>query len=105
MLNEEKNLVYRRDYFRYIMNDSVSLLTKKGNEIEMILKDLSARGAGVVGDSPLEVNEKVTAVISAPFFFDSPVHRQATIVWCQRIANNLWQGGLDFGIDNKIELA
>ena len=84
------------------MNDSVALLTSQGIERGAILKDLSARGAGIISDFPFKLSEKVTAVISAPFFFDSPVHRQATIVWCQRIDKNLWQGGLDFGIDNKI---
>lgn len=104
MFNEGKALIYRRDYKRYILNDSIYLLTKEDRERHAILKDLSARGAGIIGDSPLEINEKVTAVISAPFFFDEPVRRRATIAWCKRIDKNLWQSGLDFGIDNKIEL-
>lgn len=86
------------------MNDSLSLFIKEGSERRTILKDLSARGAGIIGDSHLEINGKITTIINAPFFFDRPICRQATIVWCQKLDNNLWRGGLDFGIDNKIEI-
>jgi len=95
-------LPYRRDYRRYILCDSIALLTKGGAEKIALLKDLSARGAGVVADEPLQANEKLAVVISAPFFFDQAVSKRAAVVWCKKIDNRLWQAGLDFGLDNKI---
>lgn len=96
---------YRRDYKRFIVNDSVSLVTDNGVERPLILEDLSARGAAVVGDYPFRINEKVNVVIHAPFFFDKPALKEAKTVWCKKISENLWQAGLDFGIDNRINFA
>jgi len=95
-------LPYRRVYQRFILNDSASLVTQEGTEKRLILNDLSATGAGVFGDCSLNINEKVTVIISAPFFFSKPICKQAKVVWCKKIDRNLWQGGLDFGLDNKI---
>ncbi len=96
---------YRRDYKRFIVNDSVSLVTDNGVERPLILEDLSARGAAVVGDYPFRINGKVTVVIYAPFFLDSPALKQAKTVWCKKINENMWQAGLDFGMDNLINIA
>lgn len=63
---------YRRDYKRFIANDSAYLITDNGVERLLILEDLSARGAAVVGNYPFRINEKVNVVIHAPFFFDKP---------------------------------
>ncbi len=92
----------RRDYERFIVNDSVSLVTDNGVERPLILEDLSARGAAVVGDYPFRINGKVTVVIYAPFFLDRPALKEAKTVWCKKINERLWQAGLDFGMDNLI---
>lgn len=94
----------RRDYERFIVNDSASLITANSIERPLILEDLSARGAGVIGDYPFRINEKVTVVIYAPFFLDSPALKQAKAVWCKKINENMWQAGLDFGMDNLLNL-
>ncbi len=95
---------YRRNYERFVVNDSASLVTDNSIERPLILEDLSARGASVIGDYPFQINEKVTVVIYIPFFLDSPAFKQAKTVWCKKIDRNLWQAGLDFGIDNLINL-
>ena len=97
-------MYYRRDYQRYILNDSASLTTNEGIEKDFLLKDLSARGVGIVGNSPLNINEDVKVIINAPLFFDRPVSKAAKVVWCQKIDENLWQVGLDFGEEEKIKI-
>jgi hypothetical protein len=95
---------YRRDYQRFVLNDSVSLITDEGREKRFLLKDLSARGAGIIGNFSLNLNESVKAIINAPLFFDRPISKAAKVVWCQKIDGDLWQGGLDFGLEEKIAI-
>ena len=95
-------MFYRREYPRFILNDSASLTTKEGREITLIVKDLCVRGAGVISDSALEVGQKEKVVINAPCFFPQPLAKEVKVAWCHRIGKNLWQAGLDFGLVNKI---
>lgn len=97
-------LRYRRNYERFLVNDSASLVTDNSSARPLIVGDLSARGAGVIGDYPFRVNEKVNVVIYTPFFLDRPAFKQAKAVWCKKIHRNLWQAGLDFGTDSLINL-
>jgi hypothetical protein len=43
----------------------------------------------------------VKAIINAPLFFARPISKAAKVVWCQKIDEGLWQGGLDFGLEEK----
>ncbi|MCX5701236.1 MAG: hypothetical protein NTZ63_06825 [Candidatus Omnitrophica bacterium] len=61
-------MLYRRAHERLIVNDSVSLFTKDGSEKSLLLKDLSAGGAGVFGSYHLNINEIVRVAINVPFF-------------------------------------
>lgn len=97
--------MYRRAHERFFLDSSASLITQKDTTKHLSLKDLSARGAGVVGDWPLSINERVAIIINASFFFDKPVSKQAKVVWCKKMDCELWQAGLDFGLDNLIDLA
>jgi len=90
---------YRRKYERFILNDSASLVTKEGKEERLLLKDLSVVGAGVTGNSSLDINETVAVVIQAPFFSNKPIYKQARVAWCEKVDTNLWESGLDFGLD------
>jgi len=80
------------------------LVTRDGREKRVILRDLSSRGVGIAGNYSLDVGEEVAVTIQARFFFDQPIYRQAKVIWCQKIDDNFWQAGLDFGLDNKIDL-
>jgi len=93
---------YRRDYQRFLLNDSASLITSEGIEKRFLLRDLSVRGIGIFGNSSLYLDEKVKVVINAPLFFERPVARHAKVAWCQKIGADLWQGGLDFGLDGRM---
>lgn len=104
MENNYSPLSYRRSYERFLMSIWAEISVIKENlEKRVIIKDLSARGAGVVCSYPLSLNEKVVIMIKA-LFSDEPVNREAKVIWCKKIKENLWQAGLDFGLDNKIEL-
>lgn len=91
-------MIYRRAYNRFILNDSAYIITQDGSERPLLLKDLSARGAGVFGNYPLGVDEIVKVIISAPLFFDTPISTSARIVWCNKVDINAWEAGLDFGL-------
>lgn len=95
-------MVYRREYPRFILNDSASLVTPEGQEIALIVKDLCVRGAGVISSSELQVGHKENIVINAPCFFEQPLAKEVKVAWCRKIDQNLWQAGLDFGLADKI---
>lgn len=101
---ELHTIPYRRSYERYILEAQATLVIHKNKEKPSMLRDLSARGASVITDYPLMINEKMTIAINVPFLFDRFVYKEAKIVWCKKIDENLWQCGLDFGEDNKITL-
>ncbi|MGD0335569.1 MAG: PilZ domain-containing protein [Candidatus Omnitrophota bacterium] len=93
---------YRRSYNRFKVNRSCFLSAPEGTEQSSILKDLSARGAGILSHMALAINQKINLVISAPFISRENLSKQATVVWSKEINNGLWQHGLDFGEDSKI---
>lgn len=94
----------KRDYQRFSLDGSATLIVNKNLKRPLILKDLSARGVGVIGSFPLNLNEKVEVIMNTSFFFDKPLYKKAKVSWCNKIDENLWQAGLDFGLDNKINL-
>jgi hypothetical protein len=96
--------LFRRDYERYQIKGSASLVTEEKVK-PLKLKDLSARGFGFISEYPLEINKDVKIILNIPRFFNNSVLRQAKVIWCQRINKNLWRGGLDFGMDNKLVLS
>lgn len=60
---------YRRDYQRFLLNDSTSLITNEVREKRFLLKDLSTRReAGIIDNPPLNIKESVKVIINAPFF-------------------------------------
>jgi len=91
-------LPYRRTYERFIFNDSASLFAKDGAEKRLLLKDLSTGGVGVFGNHSLNINEKVTVTINAPFFFKRPFSKRARVAWSKRVDTNAWEAGLDFSL-------
>ena len=93
----------RRTCQRFILNDSLSFYPSNGREKQLLLKDLSAEGAGVFGNFPLSVNEAGRVIIIAPIFFDKPVSIEAKVAWCKQIDINAWEAGLYFDTD-KIQL-
>jgi hypothetical protein len=94
----------RRHYHRFSLELATEIITSENKVKPIILKDLSARGAGSFSNYPLELNEKLTLVLKPSIFFPSPIRKFAKVIWCKKIEANFWQGGLDFGEDKKINL-
>jgi hypothetical protein len=92
------NLI-RRAYLRFPIESSAELDTFKTKGIVTILTDLSAGGAGLVANVPLETAEKVEVLIKSGFLFESALRKKARVAWCRDLGTGLWQAGLDFGID------
>ena len=49
-----------------------------------------------------EKDEQLEVSLEPCCLFSSPIRRQAKVVWCTKIQDNLWQAGLDFGIGNRV---
>lgn len=92
----------RRSYERYKLDDSAILILNKKLEKSSILRDLSARGVGFVCDFPLRNNDKIEIIIKSSLF-ESSMRKEANVIWCSKIEDNLYRVGLDFGLDNKID--
>lgn len=92
----------RRAYERYKLDDSAILILNKKLEKSSILRDLSVRGVGFVCDFPIKNNEKIEIIIKSSLFRSS-MRKEANVVWCNKIGDNLYRAGLDFGLDNKID--
>jgi len=95
----------RRAYSRYRLDGSATLVARNGTEEPSILRDISCRGVGVVTSQPLRLNDNLSIMINASSLFNQPITRQARVAWCQQLATNLWQGGLDFGEASKISFS
>lgn len=93
---------YRRDYHRYIIESPVSLVMPGGAEKTSFLRDLSSRGAGILGDSFFALGESLTIGIDLPVFFEGKITKKAKVAWCKQVNTDTWQAGLDFGVDNLI---
>lgn len=98
---QDYTLYCRRSFFRYIVEASASLVIDKLRK-PAIVKDLCARGVCVFCNLPLEVSREIEIEIVS--FFDKPVYRKAKVIWSKEIDHDLWQAGLDFGLENLIEL-
>jgi hypothetical protein len=66
------------------------------------MNDLSSRGAGLFGDFGLLVNQELTIFMNS-VLLPGPLTRRGKVVWSLKLDKDLWQSGLDFGLDNKID--
>jgi hypothetical protein len=66
------------------------------------MKDLSSRGAGLFGNFGLSVSQELTIFINS-VLLTGPLTRKGKVVWSLKLDKDLWQAGLDFGLDNKID--
>ena len=91
---------YRRAYVRFPAEVSAQINTGKAKGIVTILTDLSAGGAGFISHVPFETSEKVDILIKPCYLFKEDVIKTARVAWCRKSGYDLWQTGLDFGMDN-----
>lgn len=93
---------YRRAYSRYPLESGAVISTDKARGILTILTDVSAGGAGLVANVPFDAMEKVEILIKACILFKEPFKKNARVAWSKKLASDLWQVGLDFGVGNLI---
>ncbi len=96
---------HRRSQERFKVDASAIIMAGQEVKQSAILKDLSARGAGILSNYLLKASQEVSVIIQAPFFFTGPLQREAKVAWSNKIKENLWEYGFDFGLDNQIELS
>lgn len=96
--------MYRRSYKRFSANTPVALKKNGASEENCMLRDISARGIGIFGSLPHEIDEKVMVNFQLPFLFDEQVSKQARISWTTKVNEKFWISGLDFGLDNMLNL-
>jgi c-di-GMP-binding flagellar brake protein YcgR len=95
----------RRAYARILFENSAVISTEKAREISTILTDVSAGGAGLVSNVPFDIKEKVEIRISPCFIFKDILRKKAKVAWCKKLSPDLWNVGLDFGVDNLLNFS
>ncbi|MCM8796559.1 MAG: PilZ domain-containing protein [Candidatus Omnitrophica bacterium] len=95
---------YRRSYSRFKLNRPCLLVSSLGTRYPSILRDLGARGAAVLSETTLELNQNITIIMDAPLISKEDLRKEATVIWSRKIDDILWQYGLDFGESNKIQI-
>jgi hypothetical protein len=95
----------RRVYTRFLLESSAEISTDKTQGITTILTDVSSGGAGLVANVPFEVKEKVEVRINPCILFKDVLRKKARVAWCKKLSPDLWQAGLDFGVDNLLDFS
>jgi hypothetical protein len=95
---------YRRIHQRYRVDSAANVLVAGALDKPLVVKDVSARGAQVLGDHPFCVNERIELIMLLPHF-DDPVRRSAKVVWSKKIEDHFFQAGIDFGLTHLLSLA
>ena len=96
------SLPFRRTYKRFIVEVQATLIINNSLRITAIAKDLCSRGVGIICKYPLKVNEQVEIIIFLAL--QNTVCNKAKVVWSEKVDENLWRAGLDFGLDNLTNL-
>ncbi|MCX7927968.1 MAG: PilZ domain-containing protein [Candidatus Omnitrophica bacterium] len=102
---QQQGQQYQRNYERFPLGSQAIIDTEKIHGILSIVADLSSRGAGIISTVPFDPGENITITINRCFLFSEPIRRKAKVVWSKHIEQNLWQTGVDFGVDNLIDFA
>jgi hypothetical protein len=93
---------YRRAYVRIPFECSADVSSDKTRGIAAILTDLSPRGAGFVSNIPFDVKDNVEIGINSGILSKDVLRKKAKIAWCKKLSPDLWNCGLDFGVDNLL---
>ena len=96
---------FRRAYVRFSVESSAEISTLESRGISTIVTDLSAGGAGLVANIPFDAMEKVEILIKSSILFKEALKKKARVAWCKKVGFDLWQMGLDFGVDNLINFS
>jgi len=96
--------MYRRSGERFEATSSAVVTTDCNRQERFMLKDVSCRGVGIVGYHPLQIADRVLINFQIPSVFNQPIRKNAKVAWSKQINADLWEAGLDFGLDNTLSL-
>jgi len=69
----------RRMYNRYEANSSAWVRRVLEKPITVLMENISARGAAILGYQPFNVNETLTILFNLAFMSDRKIHKQARV--------------------------
>ena len=93
-----------RYYERFFVEGQGEVTLANNSRQPLIVENISARGAGVVSNIPLLISDTVNVFINSTAK-NPPFNRPAKVIWTKRLDDNLWESGIDFGEDHKINLS
>jgi hypothetical protein len=101
-MDKQPDFPSRRLYDRFEANTTA--VVRRGFETAetVLMENISARGAAVLGYRPFAKNDKLNILFRLPFSLKRPIHKQAHVVWCSEIKEGVWEAGIDFGMDNTL---
>lgn len=94
--------VCRRAHPRFIIEGTGEVRAKNDRLQPTIVKDVSVRGARIIANFPLDVNQEIAIDIQSGILPEPVVQKKARVRWVNKIDENLWSIGLDFDLDNII---
>ena len=96
----------QREGIRLKVDIYINMILNNYMLVGIKLQNVSVRGLCGITAYQLRTDEQVELVLHYPFF-ENPVKRKARVAWCrnQGEGKDIWETGLDFGRDSKIDLS
>ena len=95
----------RRNYPRFETNVSAKItLDTDPREKTVMLENASELGVRIIGYEPLKASDYVKIHFQIPYFCSHIVQKKAKVIWSKPIAGKIWEAGLDFGMDNLVNI-
>lgn len=94
---------HRRANDRFMLDNASTVSLVQKPQLRVRAKDVSVRGIGIALNEPLVPQDRMDIVVNAAIL-RYPIQRKGRVAWCEKTATGLFRAGLDFGIDNQIDL-
>jgi Tfp pilus assembly protein PilZ len=96
--NSKKYLNHsRRSYDRYPLDTIATLIDQGKGHKSLIVKNVCGGGVCITLKQQLIIGDMVTIELILPTSSQA-ITRSAKVIWCEKLDENLWQAGLDFGV-------
>lgn len=92
----------RRCYARFSIDAEAVLFINKNMRESSKVINICARGGCILSGIPVKVNDRIEIAIAS--VLNKPILLEAKVVWIKEISNGLWKIGIDFGLDNLLDL-
>jgi len=101
-MDDKRCIPGRRLYARFETNTSAMVGAGADAAETVLMENISARGAAVLGYKQFSMNDRLSIFFYLPFVSERMVHKQAHVAWCAEVKDGVWETGLDFGMDNMV---